>query len=206
MRKTIVDVRPWTFDLTRHDTPPAPPADPAPPVTDPQPQPDPPADPPPADPAAELEKWKALARKHEARSKENAGKAKAFDDAEAANATEAEKLTARVEAAEKRAVELRDRAVQAEVKVLAADFADPSDAAAFLDLSKYAAEGDIDTDAIKADLATLLTAKPHLAKAKTPVPDLHQGARGGGDPVDLRKADAATFALELAKYGLKTHS
>ena len=205
MRSTLVGVRAWTFDLTRHDTP-APTADPAPSATDPQPPQDPPADPPPADLAAELEKWKSLARKHETRSKENADKATKFDELEASQKTETEKLAQRVEEAEKRAVQLRDRAVKAEVKALAADFADPSDAALFLDLTKYAGEGDIDTDAIKTDLADLLKTKPHLAKARTPVPDLHQGARGSGDPANLRNADKVTLAAEAAKYGIKLRS
>jgi hypothetical protein len=53
------------------------------------------------DPAAELEKWKALARKNEARAKENADKAKRFDEMEDANKSELEKANARAEAAEK---------------------------------------------------------------------------------------------------------
>ena len=53
------------------------------------------------DPAAELEKWKALARKNEARAKENADKAKRFDELEEANKSDLEKEKARADAAEK---------------------------------------------------------------------------------------------------------
>jgi thioredoxin-like negative regulator of GroEL len=70
-------------------------------------------------------------------------------------------------AAEKRVESLTTRAVQAEVKALAATgFADPEDASAFLDLKKYAtADGDVDTAAITTDLADLLARKPHLGKS-----------------------------------------
>lgn len=74
------------------------------------------------------------------------------------------------------------RIVRAEVKVLAADlFADPADAALYLDLSKYDVDDDgaVDEDAIKADLVDVLKSKPHLAKTgKGMKPDLSQGARG----------------------------
>lgn len=49
----------------------------------------------------DLEKWKALARKHEARAAANADKAKRFDELEDANRSEIEKATARAEKAEK---------------------------------------------------------------------------------------------------------
>lgn len=50
---------------------------------------------------ADVEKWKALSRKNEARAEENADKAKRFDELEEANKSELEKVTARAEAAEK---------------------------------------------------------------------------------------------------------
>lgn len=53
------------------------------------------------DTANDLEKWKALARANEKRAKENADKAKRFDEIEEANRTELEKVQARAEAAEK---------------------------------------------------------------------------------------------------------
>ena len=52
------------------------------------------------DHAAEAEKWKALARKNELRAKENADKAKRFDEFEDAQKTEQQKLIERAERAE----------------------------------------------------------------------------------------------------------
>lgn len=50
---------------------------------------------------AEAEKWKTLSRQNEQRAKDNAEKAKKFDEHEEANRTELEKAIARAEAAEK---------------------------------------------------------------------------------------------------------
>lgn len=70
-----------------------------------------------ADPAAELEKWKKLARQNEARAKDNADKAKRFDQMEEANKTELEKATARAEAAEKAAIAAQRKAFAAEKQI-----------------------------------------------------------------------------------------
>lgn len=59
--------------------------------------------------AAEVEKWKALSRKNEARATENSDKAKRLDDLEEAQKSETEKLVARAEAAEAKIAE-RDKA------------------------------------------------------------------------------------------------
>lgn len=50
---------------------------------------------------AEAEKWKTLSRQNEQRAKDNAEKAKKFDEHEEANKTELEKLKERAEAAER---------------------------------------------------------------------------------------------------------
>lgn len=54
---------------------------------------------------AEAEKWKTLSRQNEQRAKDNADKAKKFDEHEEANKTELEKAQARAEAAEKTVAE-----------------------------------------------------------------------------------------------------
>lgn len=54
---------------------------------------------------AEFEKWKALSRKNEQLARENADKAKRFDELEEANKTELQKAIDRAEAAERRAAE-----------------------------------------------------------------------------------------------------
>jgi hypothetical protein len=195
------------FTLARHDGPTDPPADP--PV-------DPPTDPP-ADPPKDLGDAgkKALAEERAARkaaeklAAEQAAKLKEFEDRDK---TDAEKLASAKDAAEKKAVAAIARAVSAEVRAAAGDFADPSDTALLGDLSKYAAEdGTIDTDAIKTDLSALLESKPHLKRTAGPrnlAPDPSQGRGGNNGPADFRTADKAAFDAELAKYGLrpKSHS
>lgn len=223
MRKSTVDVRAWSFDLTRFDEP-DPPADPVDPPADPPADPpvDPPADPPAdpdkgkaKDPEAEIAKWKAMARKHEATAKANSEAAKKLADIEEAQKTEAQKLVDKAEAAEQRAAAAIERAVKAEVKALAAnDFADVTDAEAAIKASDYVdSNGEIDVDAIKAKLAELLEAKPHWKKPTTPAappkpkPDPSQGARGGEPkPTNFKDADKADFEKELESYGLKARS
>lgn len=55
--------------------------------------------------AAEVAKWKALSKKNELRAKENADKAKAFDEHEEANKSELQRLLDRAETAEKAAAQ-----------------------------------------------------------------------------------------------------
>lgn len=110
-----------------------------------------------------------------------AQKARELEDAQ--KSTE-EKLTSQLQQEQQRSTQLVQRAVKAEVRGLAAEkFADPDDAAAFLDLGGYVSEeGEVDTDQIKSDLADLLKKKPHLAKAESrrPAPDRSQGSSGNG--------------------------
>ena len=93
--------------------------------------------------------------------------------AKAAQQTEAERLQSQLAEKEQQIGALRSRAVKSEVRALAAGtFADPTDPEAHLDLSSYLTDdGDIDADAIKADLADLLTRKPHLGKPKPAEPE-----------------------------------
>lgn len=107
-----------------------------------------------------------------------------YERLEEASRTELEKAQVAARNNEQRAQALLSRAVNAEIKALAGDFADPSDASAFLDVTKYATtDGDVDTETIKADLADLLTRKPHLGKTPTsrvPAPNPAQGTSGAG--------------------------
>jgi hypothetical protein len=196
----MTDKYTW-FTLSRHNEP-DPPADPP---------TDPPVDPP-ADPLGDAGK-KALQEERAARKAaekalaERDAKLREFEDRDK---TETEKQVAAREAAEKRAVTATARAVRAEVKAAAGEFADPTDAVALLgDLSKYATGDDIDADAITADLTALLEQKPHLRKAAVrtgPRPDPSQGGGREGGPTDFKTADSAAFAAELAKYGLRPQS
>jgi hypothetical protein len=162
----------------------APPADPP---TDPAaPPPDPPADPPATgeDALPEGAKKALAAARKDAReaqktARELAAQVKQFEDRDK---SEADKASDRATAAEQRAAALLTRAVRAEVRALAAEtFADPADAAAFLDMAQYADDaGEVDAEKIKTDLAELLTRKPHLAKTPGrtgPKPDPSQGPK-----------------------------
>ncbi|GAA3957891.1 hypothetical protein GCM10023085_45490 [Actinomadura viridis] len=104
-----------------------------------------------------------------------AAKAKELEDAQK---TEAERLQARLDEREREIGALRKRAVKSEVRALAAAaFADPTDPEAHLDLNAYVTDvGDIDADAIKADLADLLERKPHLGKLKPAEPERRRPA------------------------------
>ena len=63
----------------------------------------------------EVEKWKALARKNEARAKENAEKAKRLDELEDANRSELEKLQAQLASAQKSAAEAEAARLRASI-------------------------------------------------------------------------------------------
>lgn len=67
---------------------------------------------------AEADKWKALARKHEARAKATAEKASKYDEVVESQKTEAQKSAERLAEAERLAHESKIRAVRAEVAAL----------------------------------------------------------------------------------------
>lgn len=82
------------------------------PSTDPTPTP---SDKGGADHEAEAAKWKELARKHETRAKENAEKAKKFDDLEESSKSELQKATERAAEAERRAAAAEAASLRASV-------------------------------------------------------------------------------------------
>jgi hypothetical protein len=95
-------------------TPPAgdPPTPPAPP---PAGDPKPPAEPTSDELRAQLDEWKANARKHEERAKQNADAAKRLAAIEDANKSETERLSGRVTEFEKRAIEAERALLQSKV-------------------------------------------------------------------------------------------
>lgn len=184
-------------------------------LTDPTPAPDAETTPPPVDPPAPpatetggdgAPDYKALYEQAQAKltraeqaARDHKAKAKRLDELEAAQQTEAEKATVRAEQAEATAAALRRRAVDAEIRAAATGWADPTDAPRYLDdRDRYVGEdGEIDTAAITTDLAAVLAARPHLARAdgpRRPAPDPSQGPRTGG-PGGL---DAQIVAAEKA--------
>ncbi|WPO70204.1 hypothetical protein [Streptomyces sp. KN37] len=162
-----------------------------------------------ADPAAarkeieKLRKESAGWRTKYQETKPLAQKAKELEDAKK---SDQERLTEQLTAAEKRIQSVQQRAVRSEVKALAAaEFADPEDAHAFLDLTSYVDDdGDIHTDAIQQDLKELLKRKPHLAKPtdtspRAPKTDRTQGSSGNGSRTPN---DPANVFADFMKQGL----
>lgn len=208
------------FRLTRHDDPE--PADPPEPAPEGDPAPEPEGDPEPEGTGQlgdagkkaldAMKRERAEAKKAAAAEKKRADDlARKVADFEDRDKSELEKATSKADAAAKRAEAATARAVKAEVKAAAAEFADPEDAAAFLDLSQYAdGFGDINTEAIQTDLAALLERKPHLKRQAPapetkpgPKPDHSQGARRETPPTDYRTAPREELSKKLAEYGVR---
>lgn len=223
------------FQLNRHDDPeptdPEPAPDPADDPADPEPDPDP-ADPEP-DPEPEgadklgdegkraldrMKAEKAAAKREAAEERRKAAAlAKKVQEFEDRDKSDLDKAAAQAQRAQEQAAKAVARAVQAEVKSAAREqFADAGDAVDVLmrDPSKYVdASGDIDTDAIEADLADLLERKPHWGKPEPAAvepekkpqlkPDPGQGSRGAPAKVDFRTASDEEYAAELARYGVR---
>ncbi|MFD8494258.1 hypothetical protein [Amycolatopsis sp. NPDC059657] len=145
------------------------------------------------------EKAQGKLSKAEQAAKEHKAKATRLDELEAAQQSDAEKATARAQAAEQQVDALRRKAVDAEIRAAASGWADPTDAPRYLDdRDRYIGEGgEIDTTTITADLAAVLLARPHLARTadgvavRRPAPDPSQGARQSGPAgYDSRIAEA----------------
>ena len=162
---------------------------PEPPVEPPVDPPEPPPEPPKPD-LGEAGK-KAIAEERAARKaaeKERADLAARLKEFEDRDKSDLDKAVERATAAEQKVQAATARAVRAEVRALADGFADREDAVLNLgDLTKYAGkDGEVDADAITAELAKVLERKPHLARAngspRSPAPDPSQGPRG---PVDI---------------------
>jgi hypothetical protein len=88
--------------------------------------------------------------------------------------------------------------VDAEIRAAATGWAAPTDAPRYLDdRDRYLREdGQVDAAAIAADLAAVLTRRPHLARVdgpRRPAPDPSQGQREGGPSgiaEQIREAEA----------------
>lgn len=107
-----------------------------------------------------------------------------YERLEQASKTDLERKTEEVTRWQTEAETWRGAAVASRIQALAAtDFADPDDAVKALDASKYLdAGGVINDQAITADLAALLEAKPHYRRAgepsgpRLPAPNPAQGS------------------------------
>lgn len=147
----------------------------------------------------QVEKARSEARGLRARVKEAEPKLAEWEKLVEASKTDAERAAERLTAAEAKAAATTRRLVAAEVRAHAGGFADPADAALFLKPAEeyLDADGDVDAARIKADLAAVLKAKPHLAKTpdrRGPAPDPLQGASTAATG---REAQAQALAQTL---------
>lgn len=150
---------------------------------------------------AEAEKFKALARKHEDRAKQNAGAAKELETLRQQSMTEQEKAVAQAAAEARSAamVEFAAQLVDARFEAAAAGKLDHEQLAELLsnlDRGKFLAEdGTVDAERITAFVDRLAPKPADTEPAETPFPDLGQGTRNsqmtlGSDPLlaSLKKA------------------
>lgn len=150
------------------------------------------------DHAAEIEKWKALAQKHEKRAKENADKAKGYDELKQSQMTEQEKAVeaAKAEARAEAIREAAPRLVFAEFRAAAAGRLTAEQVAELiedLDMTKYLTDsGEVDTERVTKKVDALAPA----AQARQPFPDLGQGRRGGS----TKTADMNSVIRRAAGY------
>ena len=135
--------------------------------------------------AADVAKWKALARKHESDAKANreaAGKLAAIDDA---NKSELERALAAVQAAETRASEADQRVAglarraAVESAALKAGAIDADAIFALLPADAVTVDGD-QVHGVSDAIAALQAAKPHLFGVAKPAPGSADGGRQAG--------------------------
>lgn len=157
---------------------------------------------------AKIRKANSEAKSLRERLKELEPLAKRAKELEDAQKSEQERLTDQLTAAESRIKTVQQRAVRSEVRALAAaEFADPDDAHAFLDLDAFVDDnGDIDADGIREGLAALLTRKPHLAKPadsspRRPAPDRTQGSSGNGHRSPQSDEDVFSDWMKRSLHG-----
>jgi uncharacterized protein (DUF4415 family) len=150
-----------------------------------------------ADLSAEVEKWKAQARKHEERAKTNADAAKKLADFEAQHMTDTEKAiaVARAEAKAEALAESGGKIARAEVKAAAAGRLDSDALDALLEGLNLAVFLDEAGDVDPAKVSGFLDRIAPKADDEKPFPDLGQGARGGDVALN---SDPLTKALKQA--------
>ena len=142
--------------------------------------------PPPSEPApvdtdwqAEVNKWKAAARKHEDRAKANFQAAKELETLKESQLSDTDKAVKEAEARGQAAAiaQFGQKIAAAELKAaLAGLIPDPAGVIVDLNLAKFVTDtGDVDADAV----AALREKYALLAPAKNaPAPNLHQGRQG----------------------------
>ncbi len=169
----------------------------------------PPTTPPPAtetpatgDLAAEVEKWKTLARKHEERAATNATAAKRLAEIEAANQTEQEKAVAaaRTEGVTDATSTWRPKYVAALIESrTAGKVVDPQLVAALVNLDALKWDGDeVDRTSIDEEVTRVLKDKPYLAATTPGAPPAAPPPPGSGDQ-GSRKPTGTSVTREQLK-------
>lgn len=159
---------------------------------DPTPDPDPKPDDKP-DPQAEIDKWKALARKHEQQAKANADAAKKLSELEDAGRSEIEKAAAKVAEAEKRATEAEARALRMEVA---------QERGLDAKQVKYLSGGT--REELEANAAQLIEdfgGDPGGGDKPTPPSKPSEDLKGGGDPTAAPSPDIRKIVDEIPRSG-----
>jgi hypothetical protein len=133
-------------------------------------------------------------------------KAAELDTIKAANQTESERLSQEVTRWQTDAEQWRNAAVGSRVQALASlDFADPTDAVTALSGTNFLdAAGQINEEAIKAELAAVLERKPHWRRTeqgtptpRIPAPNRAQGTSGGAPATDPAQQFAALIQGQI---------
>jgi molecular chaperone GrpE (heat shock protein) len=153
--------------------------------------------------------WEAEAKKWEKRSKDNFAKLKEaepklaeYEQIVASRKTEAERQAEELSRWQADAEKWRGAAVKSRIETLAGDFADPTDAlAAIGDPAQFLdAGGQINDEAIKAELASVLERKPHWrrqdAPPPSPRPPAPNRAQGAGGTATADPAAALSAILQ----------
>lgn len=144
---------------------------------------------------AEVEKWQSKAQEWEKRAKGNTRKAQELEELQRAQMSEAERAIA--EARQTGRSEMAARLIDAEIRAAATGRSFDTSALLALDRSQFLADGDVDTDGIRAWVesnSTAVTSEP--AGPLTPA-DLGQGTAS-----DLNLGQDDAFArMVLAKVG-----
>jgi hypothetical protein len=158
----------------------------------------------PVDHAAEAEKWKTLARKHEERAKANQNAAKELESLRQSQMTEQERAVAEAKALARTETlkEIGAHLVIAEFRAQSAGRLTPEQVAELvedLDMTKYLTEsGEVDAERVTKKVAALA---PQPTEPTAPTwPDLGQGAR---DTSTLALNDDGLTDALMRKVGAK---
>lgn len=148
---------------------------------------------------SEAKKWKALARKHEARAKANVAAARRVEELENEGKSEAEKLSDRASAAEERANAAEQRALRLEVA--AAKGLSPAQAKRLVGTSREELEAD--ADELLETFGT--SAKPDKAGSNgakhRPRENLRPGASSEEDlPISREQASKIAASIESGGF------